>query len=374
MGESKLDKQTTMVTKPSTNRKPLSNLTNIVRNPNHTSSSIQSKKPVSSTASDSSIGSTQNPINKPHRLTADHLVGEENQTVQGRRRSSQNTRSKATATVPLFQASSHVGKNNVKEGSVSFCSSTLDKVKDQEKISRFCLDKTINDGKKISVTPRNSSTENTNNSKDNRKSTDMPLSGHPMKTVINSTEKDKGKENVVQSAYPFKGNANSNTGLTMPDLMKRKDKGKAIAEPIDYPSRKKLRNSMMDFSGPLKGVVIKEREDTVTGSGSVSLVQKDKGKGVSTPINYHALEKKKKDQQNSCPPILRTTSDSRGVADGTEYALHSKLQTEPPPNKKKRRCPTKEIDEAYALPKEYVEQQRAYFKEIDDFELEVEEV
>ena len=39
-----------------------------------------------------------------------------------------------------------------------------------------------------------------------------------------------------------------------------------------------------------------------------------------------------------------------------------------------KRYTSKESDEEYVLPKEFVDQQRAYFKEIDDFELEVEEV
>ncbi|KAF5795054.1 hypothetical protein HanRHA438_Chr08g0346641 [Helianthus annuus] len=382
MDKAEPPKHTTMVTKSSIKRKPLANLTNIVRNPNHTFQS----KPVSSTASDSSIGSTQNHPIKPPTLTTDHLVGDENQTTQARTRSSQNTKSKTPAAVPFYQTSSLGRKTNVKEGSVSICSSTMNKIKDQGKINQSRLVKTINDGKKISAAPHNSSMEK---NKDNRKSTDVSLSVHLMKNTNNSTDKDKdkGKDNRKSSGVPLsgqlikntnnsmvkdKGKENSNSGLMMSDsLMKRKDKGKAIAEPLDYPSRKKLKYDMMGFGGPLKGVVIKEREGTVTGSGSVNIGQKDKGKGVSTSISYYALEKK--DQQSSCPPILRTTSKRSGV-DETDDVLHSKLQTEPPPNKKKKRCSTKEIDEAYALPKEFVEQQRAYFKEIDDFELEVEEV
>ncbi|XP_076908985.1 uncharacterized protein LOC143566087 [Bidens hawaiensis] len=271
-------------------------------------------------------GTDQHVPSKSQRLKPDCLAGEENPAVQGQKHRTQNTRSTTKVAFPVHQTSFQEKRNDVKQGSVSLCSSLFDKLKDQGTINQ-------------------SSTEKIN---DKRKTADAPLSG--MKNTNASTDRDKGKENAVQS----------NTGLTMADdLMKRKANGKAIAELPDYPSRKKLKNYMMDFNGPLKGVVIKERDGTVTGSNS-----------ISTPIKYLTLEKK--DQQISCPPILRTLNNSRNDAD-VEVVLESKQQTEPP-NKKKRRCSAKDVEVGYKLPKEFVEEQRAYFKEIDDFELQVEEV
>ncbi|XP_076897950.1 uncharacterized protein LOC143551390 [Bidens hawaiensis] len=268
-------------------------------------------------------GTDQHVPSKFQRLTPDCWAGEENQTVQAQKH---RTPSTTKVAVPVHQTSFQEKRNNVKQGSVSFCSSVFDKIKDQGWINE-------------------SSTEKIN---DKRKTADVPL--RLVKNTNTSTDRDKGKENVVQS----------NTGLTMADdLMKRKAKGKAIAESPDYPFKKKLKNYMMDFNGPLKGVVIKERDGTVTGSNS-----------VSTPIKYHTLEKK--NQQISCPPILRTMNN-RNDAD-VEEVFPCKGQTERPPNKKKRRCSAKDVEVEYKLPKEFVEEQRAYFKEIDDFELEVEEV
>ncbi|KAL8218064.1 hypothetical protein R6Q57_021437 [Mikania cordata] len=390
MDEAEPDIQRIMVTKSSIKRKPLADLTNIVRKSNNTSSFSQSKKHGSSAASDSSIGSTTNPINlhrpvivppdqllpsKTRRFKPDHLVGEVNQTRQSQRHNPQNTRCITRAVVSL--TSFQEGRNNGKEGSVSICSSTLDKIKDLGKVNQSCLDKMITDGKKISSDPCYPLTDKI---KDTRKLFEAPLSVHHNANnstnthISHSTEmfKDKRNGNVVQSGHSHTQNANSDIIIAKPDsLAKRKDKGKAIADPLDYPSGKKFKNTMTEFGDPLKGVTIKEIEDMLTGSSIVNLAPKDKGKRVSTPINYHTMEKK--DQQSSCPPILRTISN-RNFADETEIVLQSKLQTEPPPNKKKKRCLGKEVNEKYTLPQDFVEQQRAYFKEIDDFELQVEEV
>ena len=101
--------------------------------------------------------------------------------------------------------------------------------------------------------------------------------------------KDKGKDAITDS------------------LMKRKDKGKAIAEPVDHSYMKKLKNHMMDFRVPLKGVIIRDREEADSGSSRVEFAPKDKVKVVGIPINYITLDKK--DKLCSCPPPLRTPSN-----------------------------------------------------------------
>ncbi|PWA62901.1 hypothetical protein CTI12_AA358680 [Artemisia annua] len=449
-----------MVNKSSsiTARKPLANLTNIVRQANKAT-------PV---ASDSSIGSTQNPIIP--KLTRDQSVGDENRIEYTGKQITKNTRSKTKAAVPLRQTSLQQTTNNGKERSVPVCSSTLEKSKDQAKVNQSCLGKTKNDGNKVSVPVCSSTLEKTKDSvkvnqsslgktkndgnkisvapdypsmetiKNKRKAIDVPSSTHQMKNANNKTDthilrsavniNDKGKENpqsssrnsninmgimsdsvmmrkdkgkaiaepldarflkslntssnMMEARVPLKGVVIRERGesdvphsaVNIKDkgkdaitdsLMKRKDKGKAIAEPVDHSYMKKLKNHMMDFRVPLKGVIIRDREELVSGS-SVEFEPKDKGKMVGTPINYITLEKK--DKLHSCPPPLRTPSN-RTEADGPEGIIQCMPQTEPPPNKKKRRCSAKE---EYTLPQEYVEQQRAYFKEIDDYELEVEEV
>lgn len=351
MEEAELEKKRRMVTKSSIKRKPFVNLTNIVRKPNHTSSFSQSKRPGSSTASDSSIGTTQSGIHvvppdhplpsTPQRLTPDHLVGDENHLAYARKWSAQKTRSN--------------GKGN-----------------------QSCLDKTTNDGKEKSVVLQCSSMEKI---KDKRKAIDLPFSTHQMKNAKTNTDsliphstekiKEKGKENAVQSSYSSMNNTNINMSFIMPPLLKRKDKGKAIAVPLDYPLMKKVKNNMVEVRVPLSGVKIKDRGETFTGSSRADLAQKHEGKAVATPINYRTLEKK--DKGSSCPPLLKTTGN-RNEADEAEDIFQSNPQTDPPLNKKKKRCASTKGVKEYALPQDFVEQQRAYFKEIDEFELQVEEV
>nr|XP_043613773.1 uncharacterized protein LOC122585714 [Erigeron canadensis] len=412
-------------------RKPLANITN-----NHTvipnNSNKKKKKivtPSPTTASDSSIGSTPNPIRPVSQKSrrSDHAVGNENSIVYAQRNSKRNTRSKTKADVSSYQTSSPETRNSLKERSAPVCSSNLNKVKDQGKVNQSDMVKTINDGNKLSVTPRHSSVENL---KDKRNTIDVPSGAHHMLNVKNSKEtpirhstmkrkdntntdtsatmhdslmkgSDKGKEtaadyssiknvksNRVDDRVPLKGviikdSGEMDTGSNRADLDQRnegravvtpnsltktKDKGKAIDVSLDFPSLKSVKRYIMEDHVPLKGVIIKDTGENATGSSCVDLAKKDERKMVNTPTNHHNLEKK--DKRNSCPPLLRATSN-RNVAEGAQDKFRSKPQTEPPPKKKMRRCSSKE---EYALPQDYLEQQRAYFKEIDDFELEVEEV
>ncbi|KAI3517490.1 hypothetical protein L1887_16705 [Cichorium endivia] len=337
-----------MVTRSSIKRKPFANITNVVRKPYPISPFSQSKRPGSSTASDSSIGSTQNPIHENHplsspldqplpstppSLTPAHLVGDE--MAYTRRRSSGKTLSKVNTEVPFNQTSTQETRNNRKEGSVSLCSSTMEKVKHTGKGNQSSLQHDKND---TFLAPRCSLMQKIKDKRNTKNTMDTPLPHSTLKLT------EKGKENAFQSSYPYSGNTN----IHLPhSVMKKKDKGKSIA----------MENE-------------KTKSETVMRSSRVDLPQKDEGKGVFTPVYHRTL---KKDKVSSCPPLLKTAIN-RNQDDGAKDTFQSKLQTEPPPNKKTKRCSSKESVEEYVLPQDFVDQQRAYFKEIDDFELEVEEV
>ncbi|KAL6977532.1 hypothetical protein U1Q18_026331 [Sarracenia purpurea var. burkii] len=116
---------------------------------------------------------------------------------------------------------------------------------------------------------------------------------------------------------------------------KIKDKGKAVAVPFTCPPIKKANNN---------------------------------GKAVSLPISYPSLVNAKNKRKAiavpfTCPPTARTRKIRNQHNEAGDMGL-SKSHTVPPPKNKKKRCHSKDT-----LPPEFIEQQRAYFKEVDEFEL-----
>lgn len=219
----------------------------------------------------------------------------------GQRQSTRVTRSNTKDDVAYRHKCFKGARNTGKEGSMSLCSPTLEKVKDHGNVNQSCLDKTENDGKilyerkAIDVPVTAHRTKNANNSVN----TPIPYStvkinDYRLKCLKNNMDtpipqsnlkiKDKDKENAVQSGYSLAGNANIDKGITMSDsLMKRKDKGRAVAVPLEYPSINNVKSNIGEAHVPLKGVIIKERGETATGSSHVDLPRKDDGKAVLTP-------------------------------------------------------------------------------------------
>ncbi|XP_068644639.1 uncharacterized protein [Aristolochia californica] len=107
------------------------------------------------------------------------------------------------------------------------------------------------------------------------------------------------------------------------------------------------------------------------------------GKGPEniTGVNRETQEKRRKDKgkavidsiPSSCPPIGRTKNFSGRVdklMKNSEDGLPKEHHVSPPKRKKKRRYSVGE----YILPQDFIDKQRAYFAEIDAFELAEEDV
>lgn len=101
-----------------------------------------------------------------------------------------------------------------------------------------------------------------------------------------------------------------------------------------------------------------------------STMLKTKNKIKATDVQMPLSEFQ--DKGSSRHPLLRIRSNSNEV-DGAEDALQSKSPTDPLPNNK-RRYSSKRSSKEFVLPQDFIDQQRAYFKEVDEYELEVEEV
>ncbi|XP_068669074.1 uncharacterized protein [Aristolochia californica] len=107
-----------------------------------------------------------------------------------------------------------------------------------------------------------------------------------------------------------------------------------------------------------------------------------KGPEITTGVNRHTQEQRKdkgKDVMDSfpssCPPIGRTKNFRANsgredkVMNNSEDGLPKEHHLSPPKRKKKRRYSVAE----YILPQDFIDKQRAYFAEIDAFELAEEE-
>ncbi|KAE9451559.1 hypothetical protein C3L33_16553, partial [Rhododendron williamsianum] len=220
--------------------------------------------------------------------------------------------------------------------------------------------------------------------------------------------KDKGKAVdgplTYSSLRKTKDGENSDAMPFSPLLQKTKDKRKAVAVPFDC--------SLVDKR--------RDKGKAIAVSFSHLGKTKDNGKAVSVPIAFPSLvntrnKSKAFDMPFSCPPLPRTkkirlnaifrssqmnqqwywillggsyhvnASDAllyipplpnRTEFNGVGDVGLSKSRTVPPPNNKKKRCCLLEEQDVstHDLPQEFVELQRAYFKDVDDFELAEEEV
>lgn len=105
---------------------------------------------------------------------------------------------------------------------------------------------------------------------------------------------------------------------------------------------------------------------------------KSKPKPTEEPLNNTLTAEKKKskgkaiDEPLSCPPATKIQKIGEKVKEDGSKSL-SKAGTVPH-KKKQRRIPYRKDPAKYALSQDYIKQQRAYFAEIDAFELPEEEV
>ncbi|XP_028084907.1 uncharacterized protein LOC114286021 [Camellia sinensis] len=185
----------------------------------------------------------------------------------------------------------------------------------------------------------------------------------------------KTKDRGTPVALPYtisplqktKGNVNADTvPLTYPVLKKSKDKGKAAVVPFTSYLVENMRDGRKEIATPHSLFPLRKT--------------KDNGKAVSMPINFPSLEntknkRKKIDAPFSCPPLPRTKKIRNEFNQAGDIGI-SKSCTVPHPKCKKKRCrlmPEQDVSK-HNLPQEFIEQQRAYFKEVDEFELPEEEI
>ncbi|KAI8032391.1 hypothetical protein LOK49_LG01G01042 [Camellia lanceoleosa] len=176
---------------------------------------------------------------------------------------------------------------------------------------------------------------------------DEPLVVYSRRQTIEKTKK-KGKAVAVPftcSPLQKTNDKFESVSVSCPPRLKTKDKGKAVAVPPSFSSLGKT----------------KDRENAVSVPISFrSLVNtRNKGKAIAMP----------------CPPLSRTRRRRNEFSEAGKIGLPKSCKV-PPAKHKKKRCRVlleQDVSE-HALPQEFIEEQRAYFKEVDDFELPEEEI
>ncbi|KAL7613023.1 hypothetical protein Lser_V15G09077 [Lactuca serriola] len=211
-----------------------------------------------------------------------------------------------------------------------------------------------------------------------------PRDQHPLPTPRTPSPVTLNLPHTQKRRYDSVGDGKHLAYTGSQTLMKTRSKTKAAAVPV-YPIH--LERTINNMKGipmqprypltentinmePLSGVKFNNKKKAVLGSSLTDLSKKYEEKMVATPINYGAP--KKKDEGNSSLRLLRSRSN-RYEVNGAEDSLESKSTKVHFPNNKKRSHSSKKSSKKFVLPQDFIDQQRAYFKEIDEYELQVEE-
>lgn len=218
--------------------------------------------------------------------------------------------------------------------------------------------------------------------KSEEKASSVPLSSTPAEKA-----KDKGKA----IAMPFDSIA----------AERAKDQGKLVAMPVDSTPAGNSRGKEKGISASFRPSNVEKTRDKgkdfyVPFSSTPVQKMRDKGKAIAVPvnctqeemedkrrstallINRGQLTKRKEKRQadavvQSCPPLLRTRQIGNELNQAGDDTL-SKSWTGPQGKPKKRKCPGKQSASEGSLSPEFVKRMKAYFEEVDAFELPVEEV
>ncbi|CAI9273825.1 unnamed protein product [Lactuca saligna] len=189
-----------------------------------------------------------------------------------------------------------------------------------------------------------------------------PRDQHPLPTPRTPSPVTLNLPHTQKRRYDSVGDGKHISYTGSQTLMKTRSKTKADAIPvypihlertinnmksIPMPPRYPLMENTINME-PLSGVKFNNKKKAVMGSSLTDLSKKYEEKMVATPINRYEVN-------------------------GAEDSLESKSTKVHFPNNKKRRHSSKKSCKKFVLPQDFIDQQRAYFKEIDEYELQVEE-
>ncbi|KAL2549847.1 uncharacterized protein Fot_11377 [Forsythia ovata] len=194
-----------------------------------------------------------------------------------------------------------------------------------------------------------------------------------------SYEKRKERGVVIRSPSSSSLEKTKEVGKTIlnpssSSVEKSKDKGKTVLNPFGCSIEKTEEKGKSILSPFGSSHETTKKGKAILVPSSVEKI-KDKEASATVPVNYIPWRRKSGKRTIdigafSCPPLLKTRNGF--VEDGD--VKPSKSWTDLHPKRKKNRCMQQKEANDYCLPQDFIEQQRAYFKEVDEFELPVEEI
>ncbi|XP_027104210.1 uncharacterized protein [Coffea arabica] len=243
--------------------------------------------------------------------------------------------------------------------------------------------------------------------------------------VIYSRRRGERKHNALpKTSTPFEKKKNEEKAASVPlsstPAEKAKNKGKAIAMPFDSIAAEKSKDQGKLVTVPVDSIPAgnsRDKEKGISASFRPSNVEKtrdkgkdfyapsnstpvekmrDKGKAIAVPVNCTLEEMEDRRRSTavlinseqltkqrekrladamvqSCPPLLKSGKFGNELNQAGDDML-SKSWTGLQGKHKKRKCPGKQSASEGSLSPEFVKKMKAYFEEVDAFELPVEEV
>ncbi|XP_073016092.1 uncharacterized protein [Primulina eburnea] len=172
---------------------------------------------------------------------------------------------------------------------------------------------------------------------------------------------------------------------------KKKDEGEVILElpGLSVQKTKAVGKAALNYNGflveetkeklkSLKHSVYSHEKAGENGKAIIVSVNMVEGSSAAVAVNYEPARRKtvkrKKDSGVSSCPLMRRTQKILNDAGEARGMKSSKSLTVPRPKYNKQQCPQVKSDDESCLPLDFIEQQRAYFKDVDEFELAEEEI
>ncbi|KAK4436465.1 hypothetical protein Salat_0810200 [Sesamum alatum] len=205
------------------------------------------------------------------------------------------------------------------------------------------------------------------------------------KAILVSSDCSKGKHEDIQkgildhSSCSVEKTNDVKKGILKPSgssILKTKEMGKEFVTPSSFlVERRKEKGNPLNSSSSSHEKTREKRKANLQLSKIVEIT-KHKGSAVAAAFDCQPPRRKTVKGKNdagasSCPAIIRTKRTQNDLDEAGD-SKSSKSWTDPHPKCRKKKCSRREI--STEVPPDFIEQQRAYFKEVDEFELPEEEV